>query len=161
MLRIEPTEAAIIACLAKPEVLAGVAGAGAFRAVVARDEVWLIGGARRRSQLLDLARAQVEPAGGLVVDQTDGWSMWTVRGQGAEVLWRRLSVIPVPSSRPAFVQGAVAAVPGRTIFAEGAIHVLVPSPVGHHLRERMLEAGRDLGPTLDPASEFKPGANPR
>lgn len=153
MRELTPTEAAIVACHDEPPKLDELEPpTGAIVARVAQDEIWLVGDRARRAELLAVARARLP--GALVVDQTDGWSGWTLdRARGHEVL-DRLMLAPVPRDAQGLVQGAIAGVAGKVIAGTGALHLLVPSPLGHHLRDRILAAGRDLGIRPGPAVRF-------
>lgn len=149
MLRLIPANAAIVACVAKREVLEGadLTGPG-LTARVAPDELWLIGRLDQRAACLDLARAAFG-ATGLVVDQTDGW--WVVTASGDEYLEvpRRLMFASVPEARPALVQGAVTGVPGKVFYETSRLHLFVPAPVGHHLMERLAAVTNDLAVQLE------------
>lgn len=144
VLELIPTEATIVACHADPAALDGCGRVrSAVPARVAPDELWLVGDRSARAELLAEARAGLP--GGLVVDQTDGWAVWTVRGSGAGEVLARLMLAPVPATEWAFVQGAITGVPGKVIGAGGTYHLFVPSPVGHHVRDRILASCADLG----------------
>jgi hypothetical protein len=113
---------------------------------VARDELWLLGGAGARHQLAARARsyfAGVDPDS-TVVDQTDGWSAWSITGPDRTAVLKRLSAIPVPAERPAFLQGAVAEVPAKALLQPDRLLLLAPAPLAHHLSSRMLAACADL-----------------
>jgi glycine cleavage system aminomethyltransferase T len=151
-------ETAILACLASAEALdrAGAVRPGAVGRLpglpgtavrVAPDELWLLGPRPARAALREAAAAWLAAAdpGGIVVDLTSGWAGWLVRGPGARAVLGRVSVNPPPSALPALLQGALAGVPGRVVVAADGDWYLVPAPVGHHLRDRILEAGADLG----------------
>jgi hypothetical protein len=100
------------------------------------------------SDLLAHATGFLERAGssGLAIDVTDAWSVCTVAGADAAEVWARLSENRLPDERPAFVQGAVASVPAKTIAGDGEIHVLTPSNLGHHLPHQIFGQCRDLAP---------------
>lgn len=160
MLRVIPTEAAVVACHAEPAALDGFAAReGVFPGRVARDELLLLSCRSRREEVAADARARLSTADphALVVDQTDGWAVWTVEGPDGEEVLARLMVAKVPSRRPAFLQGAIAGVPAKVVLQDGAAHIMVPSPVGHHLRDRIFEACRELGPDLGPPAPFTVG----
>jgi len=125
---------------------------GAFSGRVAPDEVMLIGAEHVRSLIVDAASdqlAQMDPHG-LTVDQTSAWSVWTLSGPHAAEAFARLSAASLPTES-AFVQAAIAGVPGKAVVLPDRIHVLVSSSLGHHLRERVLGACKDM-----PASEGAP-----
>jgi glycine cleavage system aminomethyltransferase T len=115
---------------------------GLFHVPIAPDEVWLIGAAADRDSITADARAKM--ADSLVVDQTDGWVAWTLAGPSAEELLARLMLAPMPAGPVGLVQGAIVGVPGKVLLSEGAYHVFVPAPVGHHFHDRAVQAGLDL-----------------
>jgi hypothetical protein len=123
---------------------------------IAPDERWLVGPAGVCDQIMAWAREQTQAIGPTVyaVDVTDAWSVWSVAGARVDEVWTRLSENPVPTGRPAFVQGAVAMVPAKAIVQERAIHFFVPAPVGHCLPQRILEACADLAPQILPATDL-------
>lgn len=148
MLEVVLSEVAIVACLATRAALDGLSREFGVVLRIAPDEAWLLGARAERSRLMASAASWLGGAdsGGLVVDQTDGWTVWAVRGSAAIELFGRLSVAPVPAGRPALVQGALAGVPGKALFANETLYLMVPAPVGHHLEARIRETGVDLDP---------------
>jgi hypothetical protein len=80
--------------------------------------------------------AALEPDG-LVLDVSDGWVGWTLSGPGAVRAFAAVSPLAAPAA-DAFVQGDVARVGAKVLGeADGALTILVPSPVGDHLVERL------------------------
>lgn len=124
---------------------------------IAPDEAWVVGPRARRAAVVAAATAWLAAADpdGVAVDQTDGWAIWAVRGERRDDLFGRLSVSPMPAQRPALVQGALSGVAGKVVFTRHATYYMVPSPAGHHLRDRILEAGDDLRPELVPPQPFE------
>lgn len=156
MLELARAEASVLCCLAQPvhlDALPTVGGTFACR--VAPDELLLVAPAGVQSELLGRVAGLLEERDphALVLDQTPGWSVWTLAGRDVWRAFARLSAIPLPSLRPAFVQGTIAEVPGKALLLDDHLHLLVPSPVGHHLRKRILAACADLRP-----SEGEPSA---
>jgi hypothetical protein len=157
VVEITESQTAIIACLDTAEVLDGMpAHAGVFRARVAREELFLVAGSATAGEVLAYATAYLERAGssGLALDVTDAWSVCTVSGEEAAEVWARLSENRLPDERPAFVQGAVASVPAKTIAGDGEIHVLTPSNLGHHVPHRIFGLCRDLAPQAGTPRQF-------
>jgi sarcosine oxidase gamma subunit len=149
VLELNLLEAAIVACYAAASALdAWSAPHDACVARVARDELWVVGPRAERCALFHgvehSMRALAPDA--LVVDQTDGWTGWSIGGAKASHALARLTVIPLNQPAPAFLQGAVAGVPAKVFTTATDYLVFVPAPVGHHLRERLLEACDDLAP---------------
>lgn len=161
MLEVAPVDMAVIACLAPPETLDAFPEPEGVRSCrISRGELHLVGPGTRRGAVLEAARDHLAGADpdGLAVDVGDGWSGWSVRGEAADEILARLSVLAIPAERPAFLQGAVAQVPAKVLLEEGGMLVLVPSPVGHHLRDRILRAGGDLGVELADAPSAPVGS---
>ena len=154
MLSIERSSAAVVACHASPPALDGLApAASVHKGRVAPDELLLVAPASRLGDLLRGTTAHfalAEPEA-LVLDQSDGWALFSLRGDEAAQVFAQLSTVPLPTARPAFVQGAVAGGPAKVFCVGEAIHVLVPSTLGHHLASRL---GDVCGPvTRVPAVE--------
>ncbi len=160
MLELRRFEVAVIGCYARAKTLEELPmPSGAVRLRVASDEALLVGRAEARAALLEAGTGYLAEAdsGGLALDVTDGFAAWTLGGEGAEEAFRRLSAVPLPGERPALLQGLVAHLPAKVIAEADALHVLVSSTVGHHLRERVLAACRDLKPReASPAPLFAP-----
>ena len=151
MLDVFPTEATLVACHADRAVLDRLTRpADGMVARIAPDEAWLLGSRTIRTALVRDAHAAVSGSagGGLVVDQTDGWAIWSIVGTSARVVLGRLMIAEIPESATAFVQGAITGVPGKVLIDGDVTHLMVPAPVGHHLRDRIVEVCRDLGPTI-------------
>jgi hypothetical protein len=149
VVEVTESQAAIIACLDTAAVLDGMpAKPVAFRARVAPEELLLIGPAAAAAELLAYATACLERAGsaGLAIDVSDAWSVCTVAGADAGEVWARLSENRLPDARPAFVQGAIASIPAKTIAGDGEIHMLTPSNLGHHVPHQVFAQCRDLAP---------------
>jgi hypothetical protein len=159
VLELHWTDAAIIACSANASVLERLtAPAGVFGARVAPDELWWIGATANRDALLEQAQNALASADALVVDQSDGWDAWTIRGDDHPVVLERLMLAPLPPERPAFIQGAITGVPGKVVAVRGAVHLFVPSPVGHLLRDRILSVMADLQPIESKPAPFTPSS---
>ncbi len=140
MLSIERTHAAVVACCASPQALDTLpAHPGTHQCRVTPDELLLVA---PPALLRDTERrttehfAAADPTA-LVLDQSDGWSVFTLRGDEADSVFARLSTVPLPARRPAFVQGAVAGGSAKILLFDGVIHVLVPSTLRHHVAARL------------------------
>lgn len=159
MLEIVPSEAVIVACHGQPAALDGLPDALGLVLRIAPDEAWLVAPRTRRAGLLRSAALWLESADptGLVVDQTDGWAVYLLRGDGVEEVFGRLSVVPVAAQRPAFIQGALSGVPGKAVVTDDALYLMVPSPVGHHLEARIGDTCSDLGVKLGAPAPFSLG----
>lgn len=140
MLSIQRTHAAIVACYASAAALDSLpAIPNVYPCRVAPDELWLIA---PPELLADTHRCAVEYCAhtdptALVLDQSDGWTTFTLRGDEGPWTFAQLSAIPLPPTRPAFVQGAVAGGAAKVLLLDGIVHVLVPSTLRHHLAARL------------------------
>lgn len=150
MLEIRPARAVIVLCLGDARAWSAVRPRLGAVCQIAPDERWVVGPARFAGELVAWARERAQAIGApaFAIDVTDAWTVWSVSGIGIDELWARLSENPVPPGRPAFVQGAVASMPAKAIVQDGCVHFFVPSPLGHHLPQRIQEAGVDLGPQV-------------
>jgi hypothetical protein len=150
VLELTPTRACVVICLGQPEALDVVPEAGSFSCRVAPDELLLIGPRSRAEPLEEragAALAELDPHG-LVVDQTDGWSGWTLSGHDRDEALGRISDVMLPSERPTFLQGAVADVQGRIIVCRERTHLFVVSVAGDFIRQRLFAACADLKPAV-------------
>jgi hypothetical protein len=156
VLEIRPSRAVIILCMGDARAWDVAPRAGATVCRVAQDERWIVGPAGAADELWAWAAAQAQTIGpsAYAVDVTDGWTVWTITGSGTDEAWARLSENRVPPGRPAFVQGAVATIPAKAIVQDGCIHFFTPSPLGHHLPRRILEACADLAPQMTSAADL-------
>ena len=136
--------AAVIECHASAAALTSLpALPGVHACRVASDELLLLAPPSLGDEVLRLAKAyltSVEP-GTLVLDQSDGWVIFSLHGEAAMEELRMLSVIPFPEARPAFVQGAVAGGSAKLLLLPGVVHLLVPYPLRDHVDRRLREAG--------------------
>lgn len=146
MLEFARAEASILCCLARPEELDALPAVGrTYACRVAPDELLLVAPPGDLPGDVAPLLSERDPDA-IAVDQSAGWTVWTLLGPDAGRAFARLSEIPPPAERPAFVQGAIAEVPGKAVFLTDRIHVLVPSSVADHMRMRVLTACRDLDP---------------
>ena len=170
MLSIERTHAAVVACYASPKALDSLpAIPGTRDCRIAPDEVLLIAppahlaeSERRAAEHL----AATEPSA-LVLDQSDGWSVFTLRGDEARSVFAQLSAVPLPMGRQAFLQGAVAGGSAKILVLDDVIHVLVPSTLCHHVAARLKDVcvGRAMVPDAEiafvsyaPSPSYQDGA---
>ncbi len=145
MLDLIPTRATVVSYLASRVALDRLGGGDTHTILrVASDEAWLVSSREARAETVAAGeRLLIYEQTALVIDQTDGWGVWTLRGETDEA-FARISANPLPNARPAFLQGFVAHVPAKVIATQTALHIFVPAPVSHYLRERVLAACADL-----------------
>lgn len=141
MVDLVATRASVIGCFASAEALDALDDA--FR--VAPDEAMLIG---PQDAAQTLARAAAERVAsldgdGLVLDMSDGWTVWTLAGEDTAPAFAHLSAVEIPDI--GFTSGDVVRIPARILARGGRIHLIVPSMWRDYLRERVIEGCRDLG----------------
>jgi hypothetical protein len=122
----------ITGCFGRAAELDRLASGAEVSVRVAQDELLLLGGEPPAS-IAD---------GGLVVDLSSAYAVWSLRGDDRFEAFRRLSEVQLPES--GLVQGLVAHVPMKVVVRSHELLVLVPSVLSHHLRERVHKACADL-----------------
>jgi len=144
VLELVATEACVVAGMASPAAVDAVmATPGAHR--VAPDELMVVGAAPDADALTaSLQEALVHAdTDAVALDTSDGWAVWSLRGDDAPRMFGYVASFPLPQTGLAL--GEVAHVPVRVLVAApGEIHLLVPAMLSAYLRERLLERGRVL-----------------
>ena len=146
MLELNPSEIGVVTCVADPSAcvaLPSIADARALR--VAPDEVMVLAPAGAVDAIIGTvtaAVATIDPDA-VVVDATDGWAAWTLRGDAIGAALSRLTALELP--REGFVQGDVARVPVKLVPAPGRLDLLVPAMWRDYLRDAILQRCRTLG----------------
>jgi hypothetical protein len=150
--------AAKVRCFAPPEVLDGLpTPAGALRGRIAPNEVVFVGAPGRAAALAAHCEAAVGPLGArsLVVDHTDGWSFFTITGERAEDVFRRVSMVPLPAGgdEPVFFMGRICDVAAKAFRRPGRIDVMTGMEASRHVLHRLEHAGHAVGLHLTTAPE--------
>lgn len=155
MLDINRTNATVVACYADRQALDAlhVVPPGTHRCRVAPDELLLVAPPTERAETERWAAdhfASADPSA-MVLDQSDGWSAFTLRGDEAPSVFAQLSDVPLPLSGRAFLQGAVAGGSAKVLLLDGAIHVLVPSTLRDNFAGRLRDVcgGRAVVPDTE------------
>ena len=153
MLELTPTRVGVISCLASHEALAEIDPPdGSYLCWVADDEVMLVG-ALKWIALEEAARAaRRHDDDAVILDVSDGWSAWTLAGDGADDVLARLSELE--HSGDGYLQGDVAHVPVRLIAHAERLHLLVPAMWEEHLRSRIRAAAVGLDLRVSPAAQW-------
>jgi hypothetical protein len=138
VLELRPRDVAVITCVGDPsavEALGMLTDVATCR--VAPDEAMLLTTPDRAVATVEdaSARAIAADPDAMILDATDGWAAWTLRGDGVDVAFGRLSAVPLPRG---FAQGDVAHVPAKIVATEDTLDLLVPAMWGDCLRERIL-----------------------
>lgn len=140
MLEIGRFHAAIVECHAGAAALDALrVPEGVHACRVAPDELLLLAAPSRVGELLQRATAHLavaEPRA-LVVDQSDGWTIFSLAGDGGLTALAQLALFPVREHRPAFLQGAVAGGPAKLLLLPGVVHLLVPFALRDHVEARL------------------------
>jgi hypothetical protein len=153
VLELAPLSAAVIACLAAPAELDRVDVPDTLAIRTAPDELLLVAAPERsESMAANVVLSLGETA--LVIDQSDAFAGWTLRGADTFEAFARLSAIPLPSERPTIQQGLVGHVPAKILAGRERLDLLVPSTLAHHIRKRVLAACADLAPEEGPRELF-------
>jgi glycine cleavage system aminomethyltransferase T len=144
VLELRETRAELVTCVADAAAIDAVAAAGVSADVfrVAPDEALVVSDADRDALVDEVARAAMrEDRDAVVVDATDGWSVWAIEGDAATQALVRLSRLdPVAG----FAQGEVGRVPAKVVVEPSRIRVLVPAMWGETVRRRILADCADL-----------------
>jgi hypothetical protein len=141
VLELARTNASVITCMGTGDAVeAGVALGRAYAVRIAPDEVMLLDAPERATALhaeTTEAIGAIDPDA-LVVDASDGWATWTLRGDVEDLdrAMARLTALELPGDGQ--LQGDVARVPVKLVVAPGCVHLLVPSVWEAYLRERIL-----------------------
>ena len=136
MLELINTRASVLGVFATAEALDGLSSS--FR--VAPDEAMIVG-TPSKAQTGAVSADMGEDA--VVMDMTDGWTIWTLSGEGAREAFAFLS--PVRLTGDGFTTGDVARVPVRIVSREDRLHLFVPAMWGSYLRERILHDCASFG----------------
>jgi hypothetical protein len=142
VLELAEPAASVVLCMGRSEVLDRLAEATPGRPCrCAEDELLLLS----FDEGVDLLAAADPGADGLALDVTGGFTVLSLRGEPALDALVRLSSIPPPTELPAFLQGAVAHVPGKVLVAADRLDLIVSSVHADFVRRRILDACADLG----------------
>jgi len=139
---IRRSHAGLVDCHAGSATLDGFTGGpSVFMCRVAPDEMLLLTSPELVCEAMAAARAflNAEEPDSLVVDESDGWAVFTLEGEEALRALVHLSAIRWPDERPAFVQGAVAGAPAKAVLLADCVHLLVPFPVREYVAARLAD----------------------
>jgi len=146
VLELVAARASVVACVASGAAADAAMDAPTTSACrVAPDEVLLIGAPGEADAVAAAVTERIVAADpdALVLDVTDGWSIWTLEGDAIRAAFSRLSAIPIPES--GFAQGDVVRVPVKLVAEQGRLHLLVPAMWSAYLHGMILERCRTLG----------------
>jgi sarcosine oxidase gamma subunit len=143
VLELRETRGAVVTCVADPATVDAIVGASPADALrVAPDEALLIAEGDAAALVAGVEASTDTDADALIVDTSDGWSIWTIAGDAAAAAFARLSPLEPADG---FAQGEVAHLPAKVVAAPSRIRLLVPAMWREALRERILDDCADLG----------------
>lgn len=154
-------DAAKVRCFAPPEAIDALATpAGALRGRIAPNEVVFVGEPGTAGDMkaaLEQALAS-HGARALVVDHTDGWSFFSLAGDGVEDVFRRVSMVPLPGAgaEPVFFMGRVCDVATKAFRRGDRVDLMSGMEASRHVRDQLEHAGHAAGlhtvatPATDP-----------
>jgi hypothetical protein len=156
VLEFRSAQSTVIHCFAEPDVLDAMHapdGAMTFR-IAGRELICMASGREGAAIMAALSAAikNVDP-NALLLDRSDGWSVFALSGEDCAKAFGRLCTTPLPQA-PGFFQGAIGTVPAKAVVLEDRIYLIVSSILGHHIRERILEACADISPLELPEGCF-------
>ena len=116
---------------------------------IAPDEVVVVGAPGTAAALVEDLVGQLEGEGNaaLVVDHTDGWTFFSLAGDGIEEVWARVSAVRMPDAgdAPVFTVGKVCDVAAKVFVRRGRIDLMCGAEVRRHVVDRLSHAGHVLG----------------
>ena len=142
--------AAKVRCFAPPAALDALpTPPGTLRGRIAPNEVVFVGDPGAAADLvagLTTALASHGP-GALVVDHTDGWTVFSLVGDGAEDVFRRISMVPLPTAAdgPVFFMGRVGDVAAKAFRRRGRIDFMTGAETTSHVQSVIEHAGHAVG----------------
>jgi hypothetical protein len=139
-------DAAKVRCFAPPEALDALATpAGALRGRIAPNEVVFVAAPGRGDELRSALETALASHGNraLVVDHTDGWSVFTISGEGTDEVFRRVSMIPLPVD--GFFMGRVCDVATKAFRRGDRVDLMCGMEASHHVLDRLQHAGHAVG----------------
>jgi hypothetical protein len=153
--------AAKVRCFGRPEALDAVRQpAGTLIGRIAPDELIVVGQPGTAAALVEDLEGQLSGEGNaaLIVDHTDGWTFFSLVGEGIEEVFAREAnwKAPVSNGEPVFTVGKVCHVAGKLFFRPNRIDIMTGAEVSEHVHHALEHAGHKVGmhvveaPAVDP-----------
>ena len=141
--------AAKIRCFGKEAVLDGLKQpAGTLIGRITPDEVIFVGEPGTAAALVEDLSGQLASEGtaALVVDHTDGWSLFSLVGEGVEEVFAREAnwKLPVSNGEPVFTVGKDCHVAGKVFVRPNRIDIMTGGEVIEHVHDSLLHAGHHV-----------------
>jgi len=154
-------DAAKVRCFAPPAALDGLATpAGTLRGRIAPNEVVFVGAPGTAGALVESLSSSLADQGpsALVVDHTDGWTVFSIVGDGGEDVFSRISMVPLPTAaaEPVFFMGRIAEVASKAFRRPGRIDFMTGTETSRHVLEKLEQAGHAVGLHAVPAPDSDP-----
>jgi len=146
VLEIVATDAAFVTVVGDERIGASAASfEGAHVCPIAPDELLVVAPPAARERLVSAAAsyAWAVDDDALVLDSTDGWAVWTLRGDVISAAFSCVSAVSLPDR--GFAQGDVARVPLKLIVPPPRLHLIVPAMWSEHLHRCIVERCRSFG----------------
>jgi hypothetical protein len=136
---------AVVTCAAAPDALDALVtpGHGARLVRSAPDELLVVAPAGVADTVEREIRDRIAAvdADALVLDATDGWQAWALRGDDVGVALSYLTFLDAPAPG-GWVQGDVARVGAIVLGEDDGVTILVPAFHGEHIRACALDDAR-------------------
>jgi len=153
--------AAKVRCFGREAALDGPSQpAGTLMGRIAPDEVIFVGQPGTAAALVEDLQSQLASEGNaaLVVDHTDGWTFFSLVGEGVDEVFAREAnwKLPVSDGAPIFTVGKVCHVAGKLFVRPNRIDIMTGAEVIAHVRESLHHAGHHVNmhevdaPATDP-----------
>ena len=94
----------------------------------------------------------------MVIDHTDGWSLFSLTGDDIEQVFARVSMLGLPDAadEPVFFMGRIAHVASKAFRRAGRIDIMTGSETTRHVADTLAHAGHHAGLTHVSAPETDP-----
>ncbi len=153
--------AAKVRCFGREATLDGLRQpSGTLIGRIAPDEVIFVGQPGTAAALVEDLQGQLAGEGNaaLVVDHTDGWTFFSLVGEGVEEVFAREAnwKLPVSDGAPVFTVGKVCHVAGKVFVRPNRIDIMTGAEVHEHVHHALAHAGHHINmheitaPTVDP-----------
>ncbi len=154
-------DAAKVRCFAPPAAIDALATpAGALRGRIAPNEVVFVGEPGTAAAIIATCSSSLasEGASAMVVDHTDGWTLFSLVGDGAEDVFARISMVPLPvaSGDASFFMGRIGDVASKAFRRTGRIDFMTGMETSRHVREVLEHAGHAVGMHAVPTPDTNP-----
>jgi hypothetical protein len=154
-------DAAKVRCFAPPAALDALpTPPRTLRGRIAPNEVVFVGDVGAAPALVEelgKALASHGPSA-MVVDHTDGWTVFSIAGDRCEDVFRRISMVPLPAAtaEPVFFMGRIADVAGKAFRRPGRIDFMTGAETSGHVHAVLEHAGHAVGMHAVPTPDSDP-----